>query len=478
MNGLSRIVPGAVLLLATSACAGRRGADDPLTEVARTAAERAPAVDSVWPGYRPFERGFIVFRAGGPALLVASDAPPARWVALAVDDAALRDRLYRRDSPLPGLTGGIDPEYAVGARHYTAVELGATTRETLVTLYHEAFHSWQREAFSSILHEVVPADALEPEQVAGGDLERRILAAAVRARGSAADSLVAAFLAARARRYASLSDSARAIERSLERKEGTAQLVGYQAAGAALDLDGTEIVDAIARSLEVDLSTVGGNALTQYRWRAYGTGSAMGLLLDRLGAEWREPVAAGAALDSMLAAHARLQPDDAALARARTRFRYADLLAEAEREHTPAPADPIAAFLATGAYRLILEMEAPPGFDLGMSFDPGVAGFSNPDEKVTLLHGPPRVSLASDAIELAALDRPIMLDIRTDGLMRLVVLLPAPVRIDGIAPVDRTGPIDGNLSVRGSGTEVVVRGDRLVSITALDDAVTIRVRED
>lgn len=470
-----RLLP--VLFVAACASLGSGGGDEELLEVVEVAARTAPAGDEVWPGYGILDPGFIVFVAGDRALLVAAEAPPAPWTPVATERPALRGRLYRREGGLPGLTGGIDTDYPVGEARYTAIELGSTLQESLNTLYHEAFHAWQHGHFAPFIQEIVRAEAVTPEQVAGADLERRILAAAVAADGAASDSLIAAFVAARSARYGALTDSAIAVERSMERKEGTAHLVGFQGAAAALGIDSQRLRNGIIATLEMDLSQHGSSPLTQFRWRAYGTGSAMGLLLDRLGVDWREQVAAGAPLDSLLHAASRVAPGGALYGAARDRFDHDELLRDAERGYVPPVDDPIAAFLDAAPYRLVLEIAiAGETYGFGMSVDPGQGGFVSPEEGVTLIPDPERASMSSPEFELSANGRPLMLDARTERVIRLTVVLPRPPEIDGAAPADRDGPLSGSLLIAGAGADVTVTGDRILSIDAEADAVTIRLR--
>jgi len=96
-----RVAPVALLgvLILSSACATVRpkpNAVQAVQAVVVAAARGADAVDTVWPGYRPFERGFIVFQPGVGAWLVAGAPPPAPWLAAASLEPRLNGRLYYR----------------------------------------------------------------------------------------------------------------------------------------------------------------------------------------------------------------------------------------------------------------------------------------------------------------------------------------------------------------------------------------------
>lgn len=471
---------GAFLILATaSGCATVGSTQDDALAILTAAARRAPAVDTVWPGYRPFEHGFIVFEPGSGAWLTTAVPPPAPWTAMHASEPGLRDRLYHRSSDLPGLTGGIDTGYPVGEATYPAVEIGASTARTLATLYHEAFHAWQHSNFGDAPSgEFVPASGTTPEAVAAIELERRILAAALTAgAGPRADSLIATFLAIRMQRLGEASDTVRTVDRMLERLEGTANLVGYQAAAAALGRGTENVRTTVVGMLEADLAEHAVDLANRYyRWRAYGTGAAIGLLLDGLGGDWRAQTTAGTPLDSLLLRAARLEPSASLIEPARDRFGYDDLLLAARRESPAVSADPLAAFLARAPHHLVIEIVADSGFSPSMSFDPGSEGWTTPEPSLTLLPAPPRASMTGAGFDLSITGRPVVIDGRTAPLLRLVVLLPEPPRVNGGPAMAMSGPVEGTLRITGDDMELVVRGPNLLSIGVEPGVLTLRVR--
>ncbi|HEX2168573.1 MAG TPA: hypothetical protein VHG09_15160 [Longimicrobiales bacterium] len=468
-----------VIPAAGPGCATVGSTNDDALDVMVAAARGASAVDTVWPGYRPFDHGFIIFEPGSGAWLTTDEPPPAPWTAVHSAEPGLRDRLYHRSTDLPGLTGGIDTEYPIGEEGYPAVEIDPGTAGTLATLYHEAFHTWQHSNFSDAPSgEFVPASGTTPAAVAAIELERRILAAALGAgAGARADSLTAAFLAVRMQRLAEASDTVRTVDRMLERLEGTANLVGYQAAATALGRDPERVRTTIIAMLEADLADHAVDLANRYyRWRAYGTGAAIGLLLDRLGSDWRAQTAAGTPLDSLLLRAARIAPSPSLMAFAQDRFGYDDLLLDARRDAPAVSADPLAEFLARAPHRLVIEIVADSGFSPSMSFDPGSEGWTTPEPSLTLLTAPSRASMTGAGFDLSVTNRPLIIDGRAAPLLRLVVLLPEAARVNGTAPTAITGPIDGTLRFTGKGTELLLRGANLLSIRLDPGVLTLRVR--
>ena len=464
------------LMTGIAACATTRGAPDPVLAVLSAAARADARVNAVWPGYRPFARGFIIFESDRGAWLVADQPPASPWLPVTSNEPGLAGRLYHRPGMLPGLTGGIDTRYRVGEHHYPAVEMGAGIQQTLARLYHEAFHAYQDSTFGGFTSEYFPADATTAEQIAGIELERRILAAAVQAQGAPADSLIAAFLAIRADRRSTLGDTARAVERMLERKEGTAHLVGYQAASAALGLDIDLAKQAVLEALQTDLERRGGDAASRYyRWRSYGTGAAMAMLLDRTGISWRPEVAAGAALDALLTRAAGVRPSPELLAAARASFGFEELSAAATRIAPRRAADPIAEFLESASHRLVIEVRGGSTYLPNMSFDAGSAGIATPHPGVILLASADRASTTNPAFDLSVEKRPVLVDMRgAPAVSRIVVLLPEDARVDGAAASNVTRPSGAIHRITGSGTEVVVRGGMEV-VVGEHGVVTVRI---
>jgi hypothetical protein len=476
---MTRIL-GAVLFGATLAGpAGAQSTGDQALEIIGVAARGADRVKSLWPQYDPFARGFIIFDPRQGAWLVSSSTPPEPWTPIASAEPRVNGRLFFRPAQLSGLTGGIALGYRVGNETYTAVQIESTVRATLATLYHEAFHEYQQSAFGPPSGTHIPHDATTARQLADIELERRILAGALKTESPPRrDSLIAAFLALRAERMRSLSDSTRRVERSLETTEGTAYLVGHLAASAALGQEPRVARNAVVRMLEQDLAFYGGDVGSRYyRWRAYGTGAAVGLLLSNDSSSWRTDLAAGTALDALLARTARVRPSVALLPAARAAFGYEKLLKSAERNLRSAVVDPIAAFFALAPYRVTIEIDSTPGEPPTARFAPGKAGIVTPAPQLTLMNNPQRVSITYPGLDASIQKRPVMIDGREPGVFRYVVLLPSQAKLNGEPATDiRAADPGKTYELSGEDTKIVLRGLAIESISVTADGMTIRVR--
>lgn len=172
-------------------------------------------------------------------------------------------------------------------------------------------------------------------------VERRILADAV-ALGDpdSLRSLAGDYLAVRGARLASLPERAEA-EALVERKEGSAQLVGYHAGLIARDGHAEDLSSHLRELLLAPHLDANVNVADRYRSQLYATGSAIGRVLDLLGAEWREGLADGASFPELLAgAVGTTWPASApAPAAVLQRYDYHRLLAHASeyRQDDPLP---------------------------------------------------------------------------------------------------------------------------------------------
>ncbi|HLL45279.1 MAG TPA: hypothetical protein VK399_01160, partial [Longimicrobiaceae bacterium] len=211
--------------------------------------------------------------------------------------------------------------------------------------FHEAFHAYQSRRFNEAAG--VKSGFGEPiatspragtaEFAARAEIERRILAAALRT--PSLDSLrplLLGYLAVRHARSWGAPD-VQQVERAMELDEGTAGLVGYEAALLATDQPRARIPEVVVER-ELGKPLAGMPEFPEsdarlMRWRMYGTGAALGLLLERLGRrDWRARAEAGSYLDVMLAhavgfRHVEHVPLDE---QARRRFGYDAVLSGAE----------------------------------------------------------------------------------------------------------------------------------------------------
>jgi hypothetical protein len=191
-------------------------------------------------------------------------------------------------------------------------------------LAHESFHRIQRD----LGHE--PADPMadhldEEEGRLWLRLELRALARSLETGGEEARAAARDALLFRAARQ-SLFPGARDVERRLEAHEGMAEYTGVRFALNALGRSPSDVAPLVARFEDRP---------TYVRSLGYGTGPALGLLLDRFRAGWREGLEPGPDLAGLLAAALDApDPGPHAIEEARTRatrYGYADVRVEEAR---------------------------------------------------------------------------------------------------------------------------------------------------
>ncbi|MCF7222929.1 hypothetical protein [Marilutibacter chinensis] len=308
-------------------------------EVGRLVAEHG-AERAFWPGFDPLA------------------------IPLAVYDGE-RTVLFRHPSPPEGFVPAPDAgssAHAHDGRHEaiianTSVELGGVSTATFLldqvppgygltdlaaVAIHEAFHAHQRAHHPDwIANE---ADLFTYPTGSAELLAFQRMEAAALHEALAADSLDAAgcwarrSLALREDRYARMAPAFAAYERGTELNEGLATYVEMRAAGR----------DTVARP-----ATEFGPA--DVRRRAYASGAALALLLDRLAPDWQTALATGEAqtLDAALAAAlgaGKTCAFDAATtkdAEAKARADIAALAAERSRR--------LAEFEASPGWRVVIE---------------------------------------------------------------------------------------------------------------------------
>lgn len=290
-----------------------------LVQLAARMVRAGPAVGAVWPGFWGAEQGFMLLHPRETALLVLPRNPPEDYAPLAggAVPPELRGRAYLRQAYPPELgPNSFSIGYVVGTDTVPALQpRGNSLFSRLDFYYHESFHGYQHRRFApSPLGDrrvrmgerlVDSAVTATPGFTTLGELERRLLAQALRTgQRDSVQAVVRAYLAVRRARVGALPQ-VRAVERSFERLEGTAHWVGCTAAARALEEPAQRVTECVTEELERpldDFPAMPEADARQMRWRQYGTGAAMALLLDRLEVEWRAQVQAGAYLDELLSA--------------------------------------------------------------------------------------------------------------------------------------------------------------------------------
>lgn len=192
---------------------------------------------------------------------------------------------------------------------------------TLVHAAHEQFHRYQSRSFSPLrvrdtLSVAAPAKdgTVTPAlraQTLGEQLreERALLRSALDASdlGIRRQS-IHSYYRLRARRLSAMSPGAALYELDAERFEGVAHLISYLTVAALLDRPQPYVVTLVSDDLDTPLSSaVHSDVQMEYaRWHVYAAGAAKGLLLEVLGASWRDRVRNGESLDAVLCEVARV----------------------------------------------------------------------------------------------------------------------------------------------------------------------------
>ena len=305
------------------------------------------AARPLWPGFHPSSIPLEIFD-GGRTWLVRHPNPPAEF-APAGGRADLRVYEGRHASVVANTAEKIG-----GVLTALASFEGSTrpNRALAALLLHEAFHvfqaqrhpKWEGNEVELFVYPVDDGEALTLRRI-----ESRALSLALEAPSSSACSHWASrAVEARRSRFTRLPEGSSGYERGTELKEGLARYIQEKAVGGT----GTPIPD---HEFPPD----------KVRDRAYGSGSAMALLLDRLDPRWKE------------ALEARDEPLDQVLARAVANVPPAALARGAEEEIRRRAAADVAAwsasrtalreqFVATPGWKLVVESAAPlfpAGFD-------------------------------------------------------------------------------------------------------------------
>ncbi len=352
--------------------------------------------EKIWPGWGLEKTPLLIYEPGRVAYLANHPKPPP-------DFQRLESRI-----PLLGSVfakAGRDPRFNAN----TAIELGGVPtacigystapNETevpslrfIALAFHEAFHAFQartgRPGKGSVEALLLRYPELNAENLALAQMEQMILYQLVRFEDAPDPERLRGFLAIRSARLASLGAEFLRAERGIEYQEGIPTYIEVrlldEARRATAGLEGfgsddpyslgfstapeLRVSDYLSRLLRFssDASTV--------RTRAYATGMALALLLDRAGAEWKTAVmTTDRYLDEILSESLPQAPEAAAAAldRVKKEFDYEDLLKIVQEKtarislERKMAAD---AFLKQDGVQIVL---TPPGLPVEMrGFDP------------------------------------------------------------------------------------------------------------
>ena len=281
--------------------------DSVLLDAAAAVVRIGPRLRSAWPGFWSGEEPFILTVPGQAAVVVRRYDAPDRFDPVCGPGVpqAIRGKVYIHRGVLPDLMasrGYFDLAYPLGTSTATAVPIADSTEATVALLFHEAFHAFQDRTFPPPSRDEAAAPEVYSDSAFTklAELERRLLAAALDEHADRRSRLLTAYLAVRAQREEQMADIAILTGRELEAVEGTAELVGTYAATFVA----AEPADGVAARVQEMLLNPLDRALDdwwRHRMRLYGTGAALGLLLDQMKVEWRARVQEGEYLDQQLA---------------------------------------------------------------------------------------------------------------------------------------------------------------------------------
>jgi hypothetical protein len=259
-------------------------------EVARLTTEQ-----EVWPGFSISEMPIAIYD-GTNTYLFYHPNPPAGFV-----QNPDREAIFAYPGRYEAIVANtsVDINGALTATVMLDSLKDATTKEAAAVLLHEAFHVYQMSkhpdwAANEADSFTYPVD--NPEALALRRLESLAIEKALGSFSKAETaSWVKLLLELRKQRFALIPESSAAYERGIELMEGTAHYLQYKMLGApSKDIIPTQEFGADA-----------------VRARAYASGRAQCVLLDRLFPQWKEMVERGDAkcLDELLSFAVDLRPN-------------------------------------------------------------------------------------------------------------------------------------------------------------------------
>lgn len=486
LGPLLRRVASALLMLTAAqmsvASAYAAGPGQPTPRAAMIAAASrvvgsAPGLAKLWPGYWPTTQPFIIYVPSQGALLVSQGERPASFQPLDVAEAGgrLKGRAFWHGGPMADVQQPFVTGYPIGSGK-TAILANAAEVDAdriISTLLHEQFHVYQARAFKAFgfSEYVDPAGIPDPVAfAASAETERRILAKAVAAAAPAeARALLQQYLALRHAREAGMSAQAVAVERSLERIEGTARYVDRLGL-ATIDGGPSRLRSLLVTELQRPLaSQPGGFETNWFRLRSYGTGGAITYLLSQLDAgSFRARIESGADPAELLEALVPSpSPADAAnlASTARESFGYAAILREIApliRSADAAEVKTAEAFLAGAPYRLVLDatviVDSNAGWD-GDMVQLGPLAVAIPKAK-TFSYTAPSVSVAARGL-------PVLMEGE-----RYTFVLAAPPRVAGLDPSASGEHRLPSVTIRADGFDLKI--DRPVAVTLSKSSMIVR----
>ena len=307
--------------------------------------------EKIWPGWGLEKTPLLIYEAGRVAYLVNHPAPPPEFTRLDAKIPLLGPVFLKtgRDARFNANTGielaGV-PTACIGYSTATS-DAEAPSLRFIALVFHEAFHAFQSRAGKpgkgAVEALLLRYPDLNAENLALAQMEQMILFHLVRFEDAPDPERIRTFLAVRSARLQSLGAEFMHGERGIEYQEGIPTYIEVrlleEAKKASAGLSGLgasdpyglgfstapeqRVSDYFSRLLRFssDASTV--------RARAYATGMALAMLLDRLGIDWKATaMTSDKYLDEILSESMPLTSEmsASALARAKKEFDYDELL--------------------------------------------------------------------------------------------------------------------------------------------------------
>jgi hypothetical protein len=290
---------------------------------------RGAHLDSVWPGFDIPTEFILCPSSGGTLIALQEPLSIVASVVASVIGSPSREKspakLYYVDERLAGLGEPcIDFDYELEGRSLLAFpevdSIGIVSDPVDATasgVIHDEFHRYQiyrmrrfkPMRYAGSVRHGLSGDTLTLEIVSAPEFrrlavaERDILAGALQS--DTFDDTVALkrelqrYLAIREQRMSLIPAGMDYNELFVERLEGSAHLVGYQAMIAARGGSAEQLRHLLVRELQATPPFERSPQLDWHRqwhrhWHVYATGAALGVLFDRLGMEWRLKMEEGA----------------------------------------------------------------------------------------------------------------------------------------------------------------------------------------
>ena len=285
----------ALIIVVLCVAGGRAAADvrESDLEALEAVSSLSSLSDALWPGWDIHDTPFALYDSSGTCYLLHHPHPPIAFARLrgrTQFDAAI----YRATTATAGV--------ALGAGHVNGVPTAVVEHSQFVddpvaVAVREAFRVNLARECSEALEPVdlITGYPVDPRHLAMADIECQLLR---RAATVPADSLLYAladFVAVRTIRRVSLGQQYVEYERWLELRDGLPLYMGERARGLAAEhargKARSRLPETQERPLDLESALARREDLDWYRTGRFAcSGAGVCLLLDRLGAEWREEV--------------------------------------------------------------------------------------------------------------------------------------------------------------------------------------------